>query len=242
MDFYSHTLSRLLAEKSIDLGDRILVLCASTHDAETFHALGFRDVTISNLDERYDLPSNWVRQDAEALTFPDNSFDWAIVHAGLHHCASPHRAFLEMCRVSRKGALAIEARDSVVMRLAASLRLTETHECSVVLAAGYGGVRSSPIPNYIYRWTEREVRKVIESAYPQRVNDVRFFYGLRMPPALHWEKPLRHRMIRMLWYPLRALQALFPRQCNSFGFAVLNSGRVKPWMADEHTVREGRRL
>ena len=55
-------------------------------------------MTISNVDESGDVyaPYAWSRQDAEALDLPDGSFDLAAVSAGLHHCASPHRALLEM--------------------------------------------------------------------------------------------------------------------------------------------------
>jgi ubiquinone/menaquinone biosynthesis C-methylase UbiE len=62
--------------------------------------------------------------DAESRTFDDDSSDYVIAHAVLHHWNSPHRALIEMYRVARKGAIGIEARDSVLMRLFERFRLT----------------------------------------------------------------------------------------------------------------------
>jgi ubiquinone/menaquinone biosynthesis C-methylase UbiE len=47
------------------------------------------------------------------MAFDDNSFDFAIVHNGLHHCYSPHRGLLELYRVSRQGILVFEPRDTL---------------------------------------------------------------------------------------------------------------------------------
>ena len=79
-----------------------------------------------------------------------SSFDWAIVHAGLHHCASPHRGLLEMCRVARKGVVVMEARDSMLIRLAARVGLVPNYELETVAIANFaiGGLRNSAIPNY----------------------------------------------------------------------------------------------
>jgi hypothetical protein len=44
-----------------------------------------------------------------------------------------------------------------------------------------GGVADSGIPNFIYRWTERDVRDTIASYDPAYVPEVKFFYELRIP-------------------------------------------------------------
>lgn len=236
MDLYRNVLDRLQRDRLLGLDDSVLVVCGGTFDIQTLRALHFSNVTISNLDTRYDeqaKPYGWSRQDAESLTFPDASFDWAFVHAGLHHCASPHKALLEMCRVSRKGVVVVEARDSALMRLAVRLGFTDDHEINDGIT---GGVANGPIPNFIYRWTEREVMKVIESAYPHRVNDVRFFYGMRFPSLPM--RGIRKVALGAAWAAARALQGLAPRQCNSFAFAIRHTSALKPWMtADGRSVR-----
>ncbi|MDF9799716.1 SAM-dependent methyltransferase [Catalinimonas alkaloidigena] len=93
---------KLLSEKN-----SILVICAGTYDKEVFNSLGFQNVTISNLDSRMKgnefEPYQWSFQDAENITFATDHFDWVVVHAGLHHCYSPHKTLLEMLRVGKKG-------------------------------------------------------------------------------------------------------------------------------------------
>lgn len=66
---------------------------------------------ISNLDDRMVddgryAPMEWSYQDAEHLTYGDETLDVCVVHDGLHHCRSPHQALLEMLRVARRGVLA----------------------------------------------------------------------------------------------------------------------------------------
>ena len=106
--FYRRTLESLLADGVLARDDRILVVAGGEADREAF--AGFPSVTITNVSPE----EGEEFQDAEALTYEDGSFDFAVVSAGLHHCRSPHRAVLELYRVARKGLLAVEARDSLL--------------------------------------------------------------------------------------------------------------------------------
>ena len=115
------------------------------------------------------------------MSYDDDSFDYTIVHAGLHHCASPHRGVCEMLRVARKGIAVFEARDSLLMRLAVHIGLSDEYELAPVAERGAGGVRNSSIPNAIYRWTEKEFKKTVNSYIPQYQHDFTFFYGYRAP-------------------------------------------------------------
>ena len=123
------------------------------------------------------------RQDAHHLTYANDAFDFVIVHAALHHCSSPHAALVEMYRVARRGVLAIEARDSLMARTLVRLGLSPDYEPSAVYfnASRAGGVNNSEIPNFIYRWTEREVEKTIAAAAPHAVHAIRYRYGGSMP-------------------------------------------------------------
>src|SRR6476659_8445532 len=109
--FYERVLRELAAEGLVQRDWRVLVVAGGAVDREAFAACGFTDVTFTNLSANAD-----ERQDAEALTYDDGSFDFAVISAGLHHGASPHRALLELYRVARHGILALEARDSALMR------------------------------------------------------------------------------------------------------------------------------
>src|SRR5262245_12517528 len=103
--FYVDVLQLLVRADRISKFDRVLVVCGGSLDEQVFALTGFPNVTVTNLD---DADAN-VRQDAENLSYDDGSFDLVVVHAGLHHCYSPHRALLEMYRVARKCVLAFES-------------------------------------------------------------------------------------------------------------------------------------
>src|SRR6185312_16748960 len=112
--FYVDVLERLLKQGTLATADRVLVVCGGPLDDAVMRTVGFNEFVITNIEG-----SAGARpQDAQNLSFDDGAFDAVIVHAGLHHCHSPHRALLEMYRVARKCVIAFEARDSFVMRTA----------------------------------------------------------------------------------------------------------------------------
>jgi SAM-dependent methyltransferase len=229
MHFYEVVIRKV----GIPLDDSILVVCGSGDDGAILQSIGFRNVTISNLDDRANgvEPYKWAHQDAEQLTFTDASFDWVIVHSGLHHCGSPHKALIEMYRVCRKGLIAMEARDSLLMRLSVALGQTPQFENISIAINGYGGLRNGPLPNFIYRWTEREVRKTIETAAPHHEHDVRFFYRLDVPNyRLVMLSPVKRALGWTLAHAAKVVGFLLPRQGNRFGFCIRKTGRFKPWM------------
>jgi SAM-dependent methyltransferase len=226
--FYADVLKRLIASGTISRADSILVVCGGPLDEGVLREVGFTDFTLTNIAS--DMANH--RQDAENLGYDDGSFDVVIVHAGLHHCHSPHRGLLEMYRVARKCAVAFEARESLLMRAAVRLALTEAYETSAILPDGSGGVANTATPNYIYRWTEREVRKTIASYDPARVPQISFFYDLRLP-IQRFTQTGNHimRVIGLMLEPLSRLFAqIAPKQCNEFAFAVSKSGPLHRWI------------
>jgi len=233
--FYLDTLARFVAEGVIAPTDRFLVSCGGQVDHDTLLAAGFADVVITNLDERMDVyneyaPYEWRHEDAEALTAEDDSVDWGLVHHGLHHCASPHRALGELLRVGRKGAIAFEARDSLVVRAGVRLGVVEEYEVTAVAAnqGRWGGVRNGPVPNHVYRWTEREVRKTVHSLLPGHQHDIRFAYGLRLPT----DRLGRSRLVRAAEAAAPVVERVAPRQGNEFAFVIRKNVRPQPWLRE----------
>lgn len=180
---YSSVIGRLVAEGKLAEQDSVLVVCGGTYDRNVFHGFGIENVVISNLDHHGGvsdyLPYKWERQDAESIDHADGSVDWVVVHAGLHHCASPHKALCEMLRVACKGVVVIEARDSLLMKTAIKLGLVQDYEIQpALLSKGTaGGYRNTAIPNYVYRWTEWEVKKTTWSFEPHCEQEFDFHYG-----------------------------------------------------------------
>ena len=222
--FYRRVVGELLERGELRPEMAIVVVGGGELDRSVLTEQGFADVTLTNLD-----PAQGHVEDAEALSYDDGSFDFGIVSAALHHCRSPHRALLELYRVSRVGVLALEARDSTLMRLANRAGVAEEYELTVVAAEGFraGGVANSAVPNYVYRWTEREVEKTIRSAAPERRHRFVWFRELELPLSIL--EATGKRSWRFARWPLRALVAVFPGQANLFAFAVLKEG-LQPWM------------
>lgn len=243
-EFYREEVNRLLRVGVLDSKMSVLVLCGGRTDRTVLLESGFEHVTISNVDSRPEpaefAPYEWSYQDVERLTFPDDSFDFCIVHSGLHHCHSPHRALLEMYRVARRGLLLFEPYDNVLTRLGVRLNIGQEYEHAAVYLNGceYGGVGNGPIPNFIYRWTEREIIKTINSYAPHVRHDIRFVHKLRLP----WTQ-LRRRRNKSFYYAVRlALPVLklmdvcFPKQGNGFAALVLKPElpqALHPWVREE---------
>ena len=161
-DFYGDTVRHLLRDGTLTTTMDILVVCGGETDRAVLADSGFRHVVISNLDPGPDpdafAPFTWSHRDAERLGFPDGSFDFCVVHSGLHHCHAPHLALLEMYRVARKGLLLFEPYDNLLTRVGVRLNIGQECEHASVFYNGCarGGVGNSAIPNHVYRWTERE--------------------------------------------------------------------------------------
>ena len=223
--FVESVTDALLADGLLARSDHVLAVCAGRRERDLLADRGFPLVTITNLEAEGDMaPFAWSRQDAQHLRFPDESFDFALVVAGLHHCASPHAALAEMYRVARKGVLAVEARDSVLTKTAVRFGLASDYELSAVAAHEYraGGVNDTSVPNHVYRWTEAEFRKTIRSADPTGEPSFRFFYALDVPE--------RNPISSVAGPALTALARVFPRLSNTIAMVALHPVRLWPWL------------
>jgi SAM-dependent methyltransferase len=225
----------------LTLDARILVVCGGILDKTVLEDLGFTDVVISNVDTRTSstafAPFEWSFQDAEDLAYPDDSFDFCIVHSGLHHCKSPHKALLEMYRVSRKGVVVFEPCDNLTTRIGVWLGIGQEYEIAAVAGNDYrhGGVRNTSIPNYVYRWTERDVVKTVNTYAPHTKTQFLFFYALRIPWLQFRMRKNRFVYLLMIIASpfLHLFTWLFPKESNNFGFAVIKAPATQslhPWL------------
>lgn len=243
-DFYDEVLLELVDDGVLDKSMRVLVVCGGRTDKVVLERCGFTNVVISNLGLRpagKDLGAfDWSEQDAERLSFADETFDFAVVHSGLHHCYSPHRALLEMYRVARRGVVLFEPYDNLLTRLGVRLGLGQEYEHAGVAGdlgrdGHRGGVADTSIPNFVYRFTEREISKAVHTYAPYARHDIRFFHRMRIP----WAQ-LRRRNNRGLYLAVRAAQPLLklvekvaPGQTNNFAAAILKpdlSRTLHPWL------------
>ena len=238
--FYSGLLEKLLESGALSRDMSVLVICGTAKDRTVFLELGFNNVTVSNLDTRAPnnefAPYTWSYQDAENLDFPDEHFDFIAVNAGLHHCQSPHRALLEMYRVARKAILVIEARESLLLKIALRMGFAEEYEVCNVVTEGleFGGVRNTLVPNHVYRWTEREVAKTIASYAPHAKHDIAFHYDLKFPFGSLVDRHPMYLIAAIALYPFVKLAGnLFPTQSNLFAFFIRKPDLPRelfPWL------------
>jgi hypothetical protein len=243
MDFYPKTLKDLADRGVLDPAARTLVIAAGPYDYQSLLAAGFSNVTISNLESHGDAsypPYDWRHLDGENLDLEDNSYAQVIEHMGLHHCSSPHKALLEMYRVASRAVVVFENRDSVSLRFAVKLGLTMEFELPAVRQNDLtsGGMRNGPIPNFVYRWTEREVKKTVASADPAHDVPIEYFYNVRFPDGrVKRLKGLRRLAMEAVRLPYAMYSRVLPRQANVFGFCINKSARTpKVWMNDNATA------
>ena len=234
-EFVKSTLLNLKKKQILKPNTSILTVCAGLAEKDLFSSLMFTQVVISNLDSRMQAeqfkPYQWSYQDAQNLTFDDNSYDFVFVADGLHHCASPHRAMLEMYRVARKGIIVIESRDSLLMRTANRLGLSPEYELEAVIGNDFtfGGKDNTQIPNFIYRWTERDFKKAVNSFNPIGRHGFHFYYNANLPyHAVDFQKTnFRYYLFRALDPFVKVLSKLFKKQSNSFAMVA-----IKPHVPD----------
>ncbi len=107
---FQRVLQDCVRAEGIDLQSSVMIVGGSYEDAEILRKVGFRHMTLTNLQDLadFELPPmdgaelSMVNADAEDMQFANGSYDLVLAHEMLHHCRSPHKALLEMLRVSRR--------------------------------------------------------------------------------------------------------------------------------------------
>jgi SAM-dependent methyltransferase len=240
-ELYLRAITDLVEAKILATSMTVLVVCGGAVDRDTLRRAGFTHFVVSNLDKDGAgrlAEGEWSYQDAEALTYPDNSFDFCIVHHGLHHCRSPHKAIGEMLRVARLGTLTIEPADNHFTSLGVRLGFGQDYEHAAVHSHDYlfGGVRNSSVPNYIYRFTAREIRKTALCFEPTQKLEFKFNHSLQVPWAqLTFRKSgMKKLTVRLVLPVLLLAQALLPRAfANQIVSVILKqeeANSLHPWL------------
>lgn len=240
--FYEEVLKRFIRKGVMDPKEHsVLVFAGGERDRKAFLHHCFERVTISNLDVRMTgneySPYAWSFEDAERPKFEDASFDFCVVHSGLHHCISPHRALLEMLRIARRGVLLFEPYDNLVTRLGTRFGIGQQFEHAAVFYndCAYGGVCNTAIPNYVYRFTRREILKTAECAEPYGPHRFYFIHQTRMP--WHQLRGRRNGLILLAaitaWPFLKMITFLSPTLANCFSVLILKPElpcQLYPWL------------
>ncbi len=228
IDFVSEVIDSILERKIINVNDSVLVVAGTHEEDKVFSKRKFSNVTIVNIDaEELSEVKNYPTsiQNFNCLSFADNSFDFVFVSAGLHHSSKPHAALLEMYRVAKKGIIVVEARDSWLMKALGLLNYSK-FEFGTVQRINKGGVDNRCIPNFVFRWTEREFIKTLCSFNPTGKHEFRFYYKMT-------KSDYANSFVKLIFPLLKTVSVVFPKFSNSFSMVVLKPGfdDLYPWLA-----------
>ncbi len=234
------TLGKYLDLCAVDRSQTVLVLGGEQEDLDILTACGFESIALSNLG-----PAG-LALDAESIDLKDDSYTTVFAHAVLHHCRSPHKALGEMLRVAQRTVIFVEPNDSLALRLLVRLGFSFPYELAAVVAHDYvhGGMRDGPIPNYIYRWTGREVEKCAASYQPELrckvhahpywdfyVNEYELLSRKETRVAALAQAIGARNFIKILHLAQAALNVLLPlrAQGNKF-FCAIEKKELVPWV------------
>jgi ubiquinone/menaquinone biosynthesis C-methylase UbiE len=209
--FYEKNLNKFINKKS-----SILVIGALETEYELFKNLQYENFTLSNLNldaKRYSYKI--IHVDATKIHFNDSSFDYVIAHACIHHMRKPHLAILEMYRVSKIGTLIIEGNDSWLMRVSTKLGTSEDFEFSSIDTNNkHGGIEGKEIPNYVYRWNEREIFKTLSSYEPEVQHKIYFNYQNDLENPGYQKNKYKNQTYNLIKLLLKIFFIVFKKQQN----------------------------
>lgn len=121
-------------------------------DAWRLLQAGFKEVLATDLDDTVlrqtkeaGFINNYRVENAERLTFDDNSFDFILCKEALHHMSRPYAAIYEFFRVARYGIVIIEPQDPWV-DWPCRIDATKPHY--------------EAVGNYVYQYSRRELEKI----------------------------------------------------------------------------------
>ena len=146
-------------------------------DANYILSQGVEEVLATDISDRYlkiakqeGFISDYKVENAEGLTFLDNSFDFVLCKEAYHHFPRPALALYEMLRVAKKGVVLIEPQDgnilvpsrfNIITAYKWLFRAIKNRLKAVINRKAYysyGGYED--VGNYVYTVSEREIEKV----------------------------------------------------------------------------------
>jgi hypothetical protein len=99
------------------------------------------------------------------------------------------------------------------MKISVKLNFSEDFEKSA-LSQNVGGVDGSNVPNYVYRWTEREVKKLFYSYQPDKKINIIFNYQNNIFNEILTNNSIKRIILTLSYIFLKIIFFLFPRQQN----------------------------
>ena len=232
--FYKKNFLNYINKKS-----NFLLVSASTYEVKILKDLGYLNFSITYHDESeknqfldygFKENINLFKSDLRNLAFKDKSFEYAITNATIHHIDLPHKAITELYRVAIKGVLVIESTDSLIMRLATKIKLAEEFEVSSINEdKNTGGLLDTAVPNYVYRWTEKEILKLLKSFDPKNINFVDFDYASDLTNFKDRDSHIENILLKILIITGKIFFFFFKKQQNCMSIFIDKTKIRKRW-------------
>ena len=223
----------------INKDSNFLLISASLYEVKILKELGYLNFSITYHDEDeknqfldfgFKENINLFKSDLRDLSFKDKSFDYTITNATIHHIDLPHKAITELYRVAIKGVLIIESNDSLIMRLAIKIKLAEEFEVSSINEdKNTGGLLDTAVPNYVYRWTEREIFKLLKSFDPKNINFVNFDYASDLTNFKNRDNYIENILLKILIITGKIFFFFFKKQQNCMSIFICKIKIKKRW-------------
>lgn len=188
------------------------------------------DISDTLLEEakRNGIIPDYRRENAESLSFDDDSFDFVLCKESYHHFPRPMKALYEMLRVARRGLVLIEPNDHEIPdTFATTLSRLAKNLVKRLLGRPANGHRFEELGNYVYGISRREIEKAaLGAGFPTvaftGINDAYF-------PGVEFE---RKNPESRAWRKLRAQIARYDRLCalgiNQYGLLCALIFKEKP--------------
>lgn len=137
-------------------------------DANFFYKKGL-EVTATDisgtflpLSQGHGLFEKYAVENAENLTFPDNSFDYIFVKESYHHFPRPYMAVYEMLRVAKEAVILVEPHDPISkMPLLLALRnIFDRFNTTTLQKYWKNRYSFEEVGNYVFKLSEREMDKL----------------------------------------------------------------------------------
>jgi hypothetical protein len=145
----------------------VLAVCATNREATNFGRYSFDSITLTGLHDQDDSLQDYIkddprmryeRQNGEALSYKNESFDFVFCKSGLHHFARPVLGLYEMLRVCRRKVAFIEPYETQFSRILDGIGLRSVYERDE-------SMNICSRDNYVFRWERRMLEQILNSYY-----------------------------------------------------------------------------
>lgn len=137
-------------------------------DANYFYAKGL-DVTATDIagtflpiSKAYGVLEKYCLENAEHLSFVDESFDYVFCKEAFHHFPRPYLAVYEMLRVAREAVILVEPHDPIskMPLLLAMRNLLDRRDTTTLQKYWKNRYSHEEVGNYVFKLSEREMDKL----------------------------------------------------------------------------------